>query len=82
MKYRRHHIEIEFQEGAIQEVEENGCQLPVVIELCLEELNRLDEAIPCRENALVRTKLEEAPHWLEHRTRDRASRGVEGYQRQ
>ena len=32
----------------------------------------------CRENALVITKLEEAQHWGQHRTRDREARGVEG----
>lgn len=32
----------------------------------------------CRENALALTKLEEALHWLDHRTRDRERRGVEG----
>jgi hypothetical protein len=32
----------------------------------------------CRENALAITKLEEALHWLNHRTADRKARGVEG----
>ena len=32
----------------------------------------------CRENALALTKIEEAMHWLDHRTRDRELRGVEG----
>jgi hypothetical protein len=32
----------------------------------------------CRENALALTKLEEALHWLNHRTARRVSRGVEG----
>jgi hypothetical protein len=32
----------------------------------------------CRENALAITKLEEALHWLDARTRDREARGVEG----
>ena len=32
----------------------------------------------CRENALAITKLEEALHWLDHRTRNRQARGVEG----
>lgn len=32
----------------------------------------------CRENALALTKIEEALHWLESRTLDRTSRGVEG----
>ncbi len=32
----------------------------------------------CRENSLAITKLEEALHWLNHRTADRERRGVEG----
>lgn len=32
----------------------------------------------CRENALAITKLEEALHWLDARTKDREARGVEG----
>jgi hypothetical protein len=32
----------------------------------------------CRENALALTKMEEALHWLNARTRDRMERGVEG----
>lgn len=32
----------------------------------------------CRENALALTKIEEAMHWLSHRTRLREQRGVEG----
>jgi hypothetical protein len=32
----------------------------------------------CRENALALTKLQEALHWLNHRTADREARGVEG----
>ena len=32
----------------------------------------------CRENALAITKLEEALHWLNHRTASRQARGVEG----
>ncbi len=32
----------------------------------------------CRENALVITKLEEARHWLDHRTQVREAQGVEG----
>jgi len=32
----------------------------------------------CRENALALTKIEEAMHWLNHRTAERQARGVEG----
>lgn len=32
----------------------------------------------CRENELTLTKIEEALHWLDHRTKDRQVCGVEG----
>lgn len=32
----------------------------------------------CRQNAIAITKLEEALMWLDHRTKDRQARGVEG----
>jgi len=32
----------------------------------------------CRENAIALTHLEDAMHWLQHRTRERMARGVEG----
>ena len=38
----------------------------------------LNEAFPCRENALTITKIEEAIHWQEARTKDRIRRNVEG----
>ncbi len=81
MKYKLEHIEVTFQEGPMKEVGHNGCQLPDLVALCITELNRVDAEFPCRENALVRTKLEEAVHWLEHRTRDRVARGVEGFRK-
>lgn len=37
-----------------------------------------DKKFACRENALAITKLEEALHWLNHRTVEREARGVEG----
>lgn len=81
MKYKRPYISVEFQHGPIKEVGENGTQLINVLQLALDELNRVDAGFTCRENALTRTKLEEAIHWQEHRTRDRESRGVEGFQK-
>jgi len=32
----------------------------------------------CRENAIAVTHLQDAMHWLQHRTRERLQRGVEG----
>ena len=79
MLYERPHIRINFQEGPISQVGVNGCQLMDVLGLALDELNQLDARFPCRENSLTRTRLEEALHWQEHRTKDRKDRGVEGH---
>lgn len=39
----------------------------------------LNSVFPCRENALTITKIEEAIHWQNARTKDRESRKVEGH---
>ena len=42
-------------------------------------LEGLNNNIPCRENSLAITKLDEALMWLKKRKEDRITRGVEGY---
>ena len=68
-----------FQNGPIAEAGVNGITQEVLIAICIDRL-RSFQAGPyaCRENALALTKLEEAQHWLLHRTRARMNRGVEG----
>lgn len=44
----------------------------------IDRMNYLQGKFPCRENAIVITKLEESLMWLEKRTNDRKKRGVEG----
>jgi hypothetical protein len=47
--------------------------------MCIDRLQSFQSGdFACRENALALTKLEEALHWLDHRTKDRQRRGVEG----
>lgn len=62
--------------------EPNGCFVETVIAAALGRLNFYQEGgggkFKCRENALAITKLEEALHWLQHRTKAREARGVEG----
>lgn len=53
-----------------------------VLEMLLHRMNFLQKASPCRENAIVITKLDEALLWLNKRTADRVKRGVEGKQKQ
>ena len=49
-----------------------------VLAVLIDRLNYLNGICPCRENAIVITKLEESLLWLNHRTAQRQARGVEG----
>ena len=68
-----------FQNGPIAEVGVNGVTHEALLAIVADRL-RSFQAGPyaCRENALALTKIEEAQHWLHHRTLARMSRGVEG----
>lgn len=72
-------VTILFQNGPIAEAGVNGVTHEVLLAIVLDRL-RSFQAGPfvCRENALAITKLEEAMHWLHHRTLKRMQRGVEG----
>lgn len=49
-----------------------------VLEMLIDRMKYLQAKFPCRENAIVITKLEESLMWLEKRTADRKKRNVEG----
>jgi hypothetical protein len=66
------------QSDPIGEVGINGVQALDMLEYTKCLFQSLNEAFPCRENALTITKIEEAIHWQEARTKDRLRRGVEG----
>lgn len=68
-----------FQNGPIGEVGVNGITHEALLAVLIDRLRGFQSgAFACRENALALTKLEEAMHWLHHRTRARIVRGVEG----
>lgn len=70
---------VEFQKGPIKENGVNGCHQEDLIAICIDRLRHFqDGSYPCRENALALTHLEDALHWLNHRTSDRIRRDVEG----
>lgn len=70
---------ISFQNGPINEVGVNGLTHEVLISIVCDRLRSFQAGpFASRENALALTKLEEAQHWLLHRTRSRMARGVEG----
>lgn len=57
---------------------EDGTTNEEVLEMLIDRLQHLQAKAPCRENAIVITKLEEALLWLNKRTAERRARGVEG----
>lgn len=59
---------------------EHGTTNEEVLSVLIDRLYYLQSKFPCRENAIVITKLEECLMWLNKRTADRKSRGVEGKQ--
>lgn len=71
-------LSFRIQNGPIKEVGVNGCQIDTIIHTAKLILERLNNKFPCRENAVAITKLDETLHWLEHRAKNRTSRGVEG----
>ncbi len=68
-----------FQNGPIADAGVNGVTHEALLAIVADRL-RSFQAGPyaCRENALALTKIEEAQHWLQHRTLARMRRGVEG----
>lgn len=71
--------EISFQNGPILEAGVNGISQEALLSVVIDRLQGFQSGkFKCRENAIALTKLEEALHWLQHRTRDRLSRAVEG----
>jgi len=72
-------LEIKFQLGPVKEVGVNGTTIERVVEVLINRLEGFQKGdFRCRENALAITKLQEARHWLLHRTNLRVVQGVEG----
>jgi hypothetical protein len=71
-------VKFTIQSDPIGEVGVNGCQALDMLEYTKCLFESLNEAFPCRENALTITKIEEAIHWQHARTLDRERRKVEG----
>lgn len=70
---------VEFQRGPVKEEGVNGCHHEDLLIIVLDRLNAFQSGdYRCRENALAITKIEEAMHWLHHRTTLRKNRSVEG----
>ena len=66
------------QNGPIKEVGVNGCQIDDVIAVVKKIIEGFNAKFPCRENAMVVTKLDEALLWLGARTQRRETQKLEG----
>lgn len=79
-------IDIRWQDGPLgrdgDRQAPNGAFVEGVLAAALQRLEFYQSAhagkFKCRENALAITKIEEALHWLDHRTKAREARKVEG----
>lgn len=70
---------IRFQEGPLKETEPNGIFMEDLLKIVEHRLEGFQGGeFSCRENALALTKVQEALHWLNHRTQKRKAAGVEG----
>jgi len=67
-------------EGQVQELVtiNNGTTNEEVLTMLIDRMYYLQNKFPCRENAIVITKLEESLMWLEQRTKKRIKQNVEG----
>ena len=73
------HCHVFFQKGPVKEEGTNGCHNEDLLAIVLHRLKGFQSGkLACQENALAITKIEEAMHWLNHRTASRQQRGVEG----
>lgn len=71
-------VSFTIQSDPISEVGVNGCQALDMLKYVKCLFESLNEAFPCRENSLTITKIKEAIHWQDARTKDRLNRKVEG----
>jgi len=71
-------VKFTIQSDPISEVGVNGVQALDMLKYVKCLFESLNDAFPCRENSLTITKIEEAIHWQDARTKDRQRRNVEG----
>jgi len=71
-------LKIKFQTGGTATTERNGVFIEDLLILAYSKLADYNRGLPCRENSLALTKIEEAIMWLANRKVERESRGVYG----
>jgi len=70
---------IKFQKGPLRETTLNGGFIEDLLAIVIDRLESFQSGeFACKENAIVLRKMHEGVHWLNHRTKDRIDRNVEG----
>jgi hypothetical protein len=71
---------IVFQQGPVDsEIGPNGVSNEALLAILIDRMEGFQRGpFACRENAIALTHLQDAMHWLQHRTCQRVARGVEG----
>jgi len=71
--------DIHFQKGPVKEAGLNGISDDTLLAVVIDRLQGFQKGpFSCRENAVALTHIETALLWLQKRTMDRITRGVEG----
>ncbi len=69
---------LDFQSGPIPASGVNGITNEVLIEVLIDRIGRLNNLLPCMENANAIACMQQALGWLNFRTSRRLAEGVEG----
>ncbi len=73
-------VKFTIQSDPVSEVGVNGLQATDILEYVKNLFESLNAEVPCRENSLTITKIEEAINWQYARERKRIAAGIEGKQ--
>ena len=71
-------LKIKFQTGGTATTEKNGIFIEDLLIVAYAKLKEFNNQLPCRENSIALTKIEESILWLAKRKIERESRGVYG----
>lgn len=71
-------LRVKFQTGGTATTERNGVFIEDLLIVAYAKLAGYNQELPCRENSVALTKIEEAIMWLANRKAEREARGVYG----
>ncbi len=71
-------LKIKFQTGGTATIKKNGIFIEDLLIVAYAKLKEFNDQLPCRENSIALTKIEESILWLTKRKLERQSRDVYG----